>query len=69
MRAGTGEVFEEFVVNMRQRIASDVFMAAYRLEQPFAVCRETFDELVRVGFINISGRWGSHEDVCQDLLS
>ncbi|MDC3958378.1 hypothetical protein [Polyangium jinanense] len=55
-RAGEGQAFQAFVLNVRQRIAEDILQAACWLKQPFEVCREAWNDLVRVGFTSISER-------------
>lgn len=49
-RAGEDKAYEEFVLDVRQRIAEDILKAACSLEQPFDVCREAWNALVGVGF-------------------
>lgn len=56
-RAGTGEVFDDLVLAVRQQIAEYIFDAACRLQQPFDVCRQAWNEVVRVGFSDTSDRW------------
>ncbi|TKC95705.1 hypothetical protein [Polyangium fumosum] len=52
-RAGEGEAYKAFVLEVRQRIAEDILSAAHRLKQPFEVCREAWNELVRLSFRRI----------------
>jgi hypothetical protein len=52
-RAGEGEDAEDLVLAMRLRIAEDLLWAASRLEQPFEVCRDAWNELVRLGFADL----------------
>jgi hypothetical protein len=49
-RAGESEAFQEFALDVRGRIAGDILRAATRLEQPFEVCQEAWNEVVRLGF-------------------
>ncbi|MRG91163.1 hypothetical protein [Polyangium spumosum] len=55
-RAGEGEAFQAFVLEVRQTIAEYLLKAAYMLEQPFQVCREAWNDLVCLGFRRISER-------------
>jgi len=49
-RAGEGEEARWFMRRVRRRIAEELLWAASRLEQPFEVCCEAWNELVRLGF-------------------
>jgi hypothetical protein len=56
-RAGACDAFQGLVGKVRQYIAEDGLRAACGLEQPFDVCRQAWDEVVRVGFTSTSRRW------------
>ncbi|MDC0742100.1 hypothetical protein [Polyangium mundeleinium] len=49
-RAGEDEATQDLVLSVKERIADDLLRAATMLEQPFEVCREAWNEVVRLGF-------------------
>ena len=49
-RAREDEASKDLVFSVEARIADDLFRAATMLEQPFEVCREAWNEVVRLGF-------------------
>ncbi len=53
-RAREDEAFKDLVFSVEARIADNLFWAATMLEQPFEVCREAWNEVVRLGF---TGLW------------
>ncbi|HVK65749.1 MAG TPA: hypothetical protein VM694_14805 [Polyangium sp.] len=53
-RAGEDEATQDLVLSVKERIADDLLRAATILEQPFEVCREAWNEVVRLGF---TGLW------------
>ncbi|MDI1483933.1 hypothetical protein [Polyangium sp. y55x31] len=52
-RAGEGEASVDLVLSMRRCIAGDLLWAASQLEQPFEVCRDAWNEVVRLGFTDL----------------
>ncbi|MDC0746962.1 hypothetical protein [Polyangium mundeleinium] len=55
-RAGEGEAFQAFVHEVKQEVAEDILRAACWLKQPFEVCRDRWNEVVRLGFSSIGQR-------------
>ena len=43
---------EEFVLETRRRVAEDILSAAYTHDEPFDVCNNAWNELLRLGFTN-----------------
>ena len=52
-RAGEDEATQDLVLSVKERIADDLLRAATMLEQPFEVCREAWNEVVRLGFSDL----------------
>ncbi|MDI1482494.1 hypothetical protein [Polyangium sp. y55x31] len=52
-RAGEDEATQDLVLSVKGRIADDLLRAATMLEQPFEVCREAWNEVVRLGFSDL----------------
>ncbi|HVK69445.1 MAG TPA: hypothetical protein VM694_33540 [Polyangium sp.] len=48
-----GDASRRFMRTVKRRIAEDLLWAASRLEQPFEVCRDAWNELVRLGFTDL----------------
>lgn len=52
-RAGEDEATQDLVLSVKERIADHLLKAATILEQPFEVCREAWNEVVRLGFSDL----------------